>query len=1466
MTSLLVTNLNDSGIGSLRAALLAANADHTGLPISIQFTVAGAISLASDLPTITNTVQLNATTIPGQSSTTPAIELNFNGHNGLVFAASASGSSLAGFALGNASGNGVTLFASSVTLNTNYIGLHINGTVFANTGDGVYITALSSNNQIGFNPSSASGVTANVISGNLGNGISLHGSSGNILVDNHIGTSVDGNSAIANGQNGIWLTAGANNNTIGGTAFVNTSTGQVNNPTGDKGTITATFVVPPLGNLVSGNTANGVLIDANSQNNVLNGNFIGTSANGNAAVGNGGDGVHLVNADNNSLIGCQFVNNPFVYYNVLSGNGGNGLHITNSNNALVQANFFGIGANNATTVANALNGILVDGSSQTTQVGGVIPLGNVSAGNGLNGIYVTGTASGFTTFNTFGGLLAFQGSAPNGNDGILIDSTGGNNLIRTNVFSGNTNNGIEIAGNASGVTVDPNVAGLNTVGNSKTVNTGIGIPSMANGNDGLLITGTAHNNIIGGYLNSVIPQNIFSGNLGYGIAITGGAYSNQVFNSVVGLSSTITTALGNSSGGILISSSGANNLIGGTSTDPSTPQANYIGGNTGNGITLAAGVTGDQILNNLIGIDRFGLPVVPNSAQPIAINGSYANNIASNTPVPLPTFVGLPEQEVMAQIEALYVGYFGRAGDATGVNYWMASCLNQMASGVSMYQALNQVSASFATSIENGKYAALANQPLSITNPAQVALATSFIGQVYQNAFNRPADANGLQFWLGALFSGKVSYTSLVYVMDYSATNSDQAILNFKLNAGAYFTAVTQGTTVSSAALVGAVNNVVDQTTYLASEASSNATVAGSTPHAVTYATAFQGNFITGVRGDLNGNVVLSGNQTLANGATQAMLYSGPIQDTDLGYIYSLTPQISGQSVTTSTFYGPDTSLFDPALGAGNVRAVGSYQYSGSTVLNHGMMYQGPVSGGGTWTQLDVPSSVVGGAIVLDTIAHSTMGNLVVGNYDLQGVPASGNGFIYNIATNTWTIMNQAFGGTNQLTTAYGVWQNGVGSTSYTIAGGSNHGVGINQAYLVNYDSSTGVFSHLTYYTNNNQPGLVTHFDGITAVPGGFNLISVAANGTSFATVAVNADGSFGAAQWTPISVPGSAITTGNSVYQNVTMGIYTSTQASGVASYTGVVDQSQVDVLGGLNMSVGAASFSYGSTVQSSTGSLIVGSQSVGNLLGGSIGNDTFVGSASLVKADTIYTDGGADTILFVANRVDSSRVELFAGNGTNNVLPTAPGSSQTAVIGSVVDTSDIPQLGWWGQATGQFGGAVSNTSTNLGIGAGTSGDMSSVQNFNVGVGAALGDSIDVSLKAFSGFLQNATNNAGASLGSAVLSNVLSLGGTVTVGGADVLVMSGNQTFANAAALATALKQNATAIHFSAAQTNLVNHYLIAYQDSLGNTRIADLDIHSATPFTSTSAGQTLAISDMVQLTGVSVATLHSSNIQFVS
>ncbi len=613
--SIVVANLNNSGPGSLRAAIEDANAGPPGTPTVIGFSVNGIITLASSLPAISSNVTIDATSAPTFiSGGPPVVEVDCNAHPGLRFEAGSAGSRLLGVAVDNASGNGVTVDASSITLNGDYIGLDLTGAAAGNDGDGVYVSATSSRNLIGLNGSGASGVVANVISGNTGSGIVLSGSSYNTVVSNRIGTNAAGTSAIANGGDGISIAGRSNGNQIGGTEFIDTATGQANNPTGNKGQVTPVFVVPPLGNLISGNAQDGVSIDTGSQGNVLNGNFVGTTADGDAAIGNAGDGIWINGANNNSLVGCKFINNPFVYYNVLSGNGGNGLRITSSNNTVVQGNFLGIGANNTATVSNQLDGILVEGSSANTQVGGVIPLGNVSAGNGLNGIEVTDTARGFITFNTFGGLLAFKGAAPNGNDGLLVTSTGGNNLVRTNVFSGNGNNGIQLAGNASGVTVDPDIVGLTTNG---------GAP-LPNGGDGVLIDDTAHDNVIGGSLRSVIPQNTFSGNAGYGLAIAGNAHNNLVISSFVGTEIAGAKSLGNQEGGILIGDTAYSNSIGRAYSKP----PNLISGNTGNGVTLQQGTHNNRVVNNYIGLDRIGRSL-PNTGLPVADSGSD-NTIRDN--------------------------------------------------------------------------------------------------------------------------------------------------------------------------------------------------------------------------------------------------------------------------------------------------------------------------------------------------------------------------------------------------------------------------------------------------------------------------------------------------------------------------------------------------------------------------------------------------------------------------------------------------------------------------------------------------------------------------------------------------------------------------------------------------------------------------------------------------------------------
>lgn len=606
-----VTNLNDSGSGSLRAAIAQVSSGPRDSATTISFSVNGTITLASDLPPISKPVTIDGTSAPTyvvSNAPTPVVEVNGNGHGTFRFVKGSTGSKLLGIAVGNSAGNGVTLGANSITLNNNFIGLNLAGTAAENRGDGVYISPASSRNLIGLNSSGTVGVVSNVISGNRGAGIRMIGSSANTIVANRVGTNAAGTSPIGNGHGGIELTKKSSRNTIGGNV---TGVGPLgaNNPTGTEQKVTPVFVVPPLGNLISGNARNGVLINGRSGNNILSGNFVGTNWDGTAGIGNSLDGVRITGSHNNVLRGCTVTDNPFVYYNVLSGNGLNGLHVTDSNNTVVQANFFGVGAKNNTIVANAQNGMLFDGHSNNPHVGGVIPLGNVSAGNGANGIEVKDKVRKFLTFNTFGGLYAFLGAAPNGRNGLLITSTGGNSLVRTNVWSGNTGNGIEIGGRARGITVDPNVVGMSTNGST----------TLPNGGNGLLITGRAHHNVIGGTNRSVIPQNTFSGNVGYGMVINGGAHHNRVVHSYFGAPIVpwfTPVGIGNRSGGVLVTGKAHDNVIGAANSNP----ANLISNNIGNGVTLTQGTRRNGLVHDYIGLTRIGTPL-PNSGVELVDRG-----------------------------------------------------------------------------------------------------------------------------------------------------------------------------------------------------------------------------------------------------------------------------------------------------------------------------------------------------------------------------------------------------------------------------------------------------------------------------------------------------------------------------------------------------------------------------------------------------------------------------------------------------------------------------------------------------------------------------------------------------------------------------------------------------------------------------------------------------------------------------
>ena len=146
MTDITVDNLSDSGTGSLRQAIL--DADAAAGPVMIDFIVAGTITLASALPDITNDVTIDGSSAPGYSGT-PNVEVDFDGNSGLVFAAGSDGSQVLDTALGGGTGDAVTLDASDVTLTGDYLGLTTGG--MALPKGGLLISAGSADDTIAGN-------------------------------------------------------------------------------------------------------------------------------------------------------------------------------------------------------------------------------------------------------------------------------------------------------------------------------------------------------------------------------------------------------------------------------------------------------------------------------------------------------------------------------------------------------------------------------------------------------------------------------------------------------------------------------------------------------------------------------------------------------------------------------------------------------------------------------------------------------------------------------------------------------------------------------------------------------------------------------------------------------------------------------------------------------------------------------------------------------------------------------------------------------------------------------------------------------------------------------------------------------------------------------------------------------------------------------------------------------------------
>ena len=234
--------------------------------------------------------------------------------------------------------------------------------------DGVFIA--SSGNLVGGNATAAQ----NLIVANLRNGITIAGVSldaynnqversrtririSNVVEGNFIGT-VSGSDEYGNRSDGIFLD-GAADNTLGGSTSA-------------------------AANVISGNTADGVEIQLGGEN-LVAANVIGTTSSGSSSLGNGTDGVSILNSPANIIGGTTSSSG-----NVIAGTGnGNGVELSGANATATSCwgNSIGTNSDGADLLGNSGDGVAIDTGASNNTIGGTLAgAGNTIAFNAGAGV------------------------------------------------------------------------------------------------------------------------------------------------------------------------------------------------------------------------------------------------------------------------------------------------------------------------------------------------------------------------------------------------------------------------------------------------------------------------------------------------------------------------------------------------------------------------------------------------------------------------------------------------------------------------------------------------------------------------------------------------------------------------------------------------------------------------------------------------------------------------------------------------------------------------------------------------------------------------------------------------------------------------------------------------------------------------------------------------------------------------
>ena len=491
----------------------------------------------------------------------------------------------------------------------NYIGTDVTGTAAVpNLQSGVQIQDGAAGNTIGGTTAAA----RNVISGNKFGGVSIlgAGTTGNAVEGNFIGINAAGTGALPNLYFGVEIQAGASKNTVGGTVA-----GAADVISGN-----ATLYIPTNGVIIS---------DPGTSGNVVEGDFIGTDVSGLRALPNGGNGVQIQNGATNNIIGGRAAG----VRDIISGNAASGVVITDPGTSgnVVEGDFIGTDVGGANALANAVDGVAIQGQAAHNTVGGTsVAAADVLSGNGSYGVllFQSGTVGNVVEGDFIGTDPSGKRSVPNRQQGVCITGAASGNTVggavsgSRDLISGNAIDGVLIDGS------DANVVEGDWIGTDVT-----GAASLSNGGSGVRLQDAAQSNTIGGTAGSLtadlISGNSASGAYSNGILITGaGTTGNVVEGDFIGTDPTGKIALPNGGNGVQIQGGATGNTVGGTVA----AARDLLSGNAYSGVLLTGtGTTGNVVEGDFIGTDPSGKVAIPNDYGVAITAGASGNTVGGTT-------------------------------------------------------------------------------------------------------------------------------------------------------------------------------------------------------------------------------------------------------------------------------------------------------------------------------------------------------------------------------------------------------------------------------------------------------------------------------------------------------------------------------------------------------------------------------------------------------------------------------------------------------------------------------------------------------------------------------------------------------------------------------------------------------------------------------------------------------------------